>query len=126
MSRWIRWDQKDVTCLSKLRALLFRHKAHAKDVLTCCTHIHGEQVVHCLRIESLGVKICKCGGNSLKALCCFLHGGVLSQNNRAGLNVSMDLYMSSQATECECDLVLELRWNGVLTRAFPHLCLGGL
>ena len=52
------------------------------------------------------------GGNFLKALCCFLHGGLLSQNNRAGLNVSMELQMSSQAAECECDLVLELRWNG--------------
>ena len=23
-------------------SLLFRHKTHAEDVLTCCTHIHGE------------------------------------------------------------------------------------
>ena len=49
----------------------------------------------------------------------FLHGGLLSQNNRAGLGVSMDLQMSTQAAECECDLDLELRWNGVLARAFP-------
>ena len=52
--------------------------------------------------ESLGVEVCQCGGNFLKALCCFLNGGLLSQNNRAGLNISMDLQMSSQATECEC------------------------
>ena len=26
---------------------------------------------HCLRIESVGIEVCKCGGNFLKALCCF-------------------------------------------------------
>ena len=26
----------------KVSSLLFRHKAHAEGVLTCCTHIHGE------------------------------------------------------------------------------------
>ena len=25
-----------------------------------------------------------------------------------------------------CDIVLQLMWSGVLARAFPHLCLGGL
>ena len=42
------------------------------------------------------------------------------------LGASMDLWMSTQATECECDFVLEVRWKGVLTRAFPYLCVGGL
>ena len=62
--------------------------------------------IDCLRIESLGVKVSKCGGNSLKALCCFLQGGLFSQNNRAGLNVAMSLKISSQAVVCECDLCL--------------------
>ena len=39
-------------------SLLFRHKAHAENVLACCAHTHGEQVVHCLRIESLSVEVC--------------------------------------------------------------------
>ena len=71
--------------------LLFRHKAHTKDMLTGSTNVHGEKIAHSLHIESLSVEVCKRGGNLLKALCCFLHGGLLTQNNRAGLSVSMDL-----------------------------------
>ena len=95
-------------------------------MLTCCAHIHGELVVHCLRIESLSIEVCKCSGNSLKALCCFLHGGLLSQNHRAVFDVAMNLKMSTQAAECECHFVLELRWNGVPARGSPDLCFGGL
>ena len=72
-------------------SLLFRHKAHAEDVLTGSTHVHGEKIVHCLHIESLSIKVCKCGGDFLEELNCFLHGGLLTQNDRAGLSVSMDL-----------------------------------
>ena len=36
-------------------SLLFRHKAHAEEVLTGGTHVHGEQIVHCLHNESLSV-----------------------------------------------------------------------
>ena len=107
-------------------SLLFRRKTYAEDMLTCRSHIHGESVPHCQRSDSFSIKVCKCGGNFLPALCCFLHGGVLSQNDRAGLNVSMNLQVFSEAAECECDLVLKLKWNGVLARASPHLCLGGL
>ena len=42
MSRLIRRDQKDMTCLSKLRASCSGTKLIAEDVLTCCAHIHGE------------------------------------------------------------------------------------
>ena len=59
--------------------------------MTGSTHVHGEWIVHGLHIESLSIKVCKCGGNFLKALYCLLHGGLLTKNNRAGLSVSMDL-----------------------------------
>ena len=42
----------------------------------------------------------------LKALCCFLHGGLLSQNGRAAFDVAVHLKMSTQADECESDLVV--------------------
>ena len=38
----MRRDQKVITCLSKFLSLLFRHKAHAEDVLTGSTHVHGD------------------------------------------------------------------------------------
>ena len=95
-------------------------------MLTGSTNVHGEQIVHSLHKETLSVEVCKRGSNFLKALCCFLYGSLLAQNDSAGLSISMDLKMSSQTTECERDLVLELRWNGVLARAFPDLCFGGL
>ena len=94
--------------------------------MTCGTHIHGEHIVHGLRIESLSIEVCKRRSNFLKALCCSLYGSLLAQNDRARLSVSMDLWMSSQTTKCERDLVLELRWNGVPARGSPYLCLGGL
>ena len=117
----MREDQKSRDLSVEVVSLLFRHKAHAEDVLTCSTNIHGEQIIHCLRIESFSIEVCKCGGNSLKALCCLLHGGLLSQNDRAGLSVSTNLKMSSQTAECDCDLVLKLRWNGVLSGNLPDL-----
>ena len=63
-------------------------------MLTGNTNVHGEEITHCLRIESLSVKVCKRGGNLLKALCCFLRGCLLSQNNKAVFDVAMNLKMS--------------------------------
>ena len=107
-------------------SLLCWHKAHAQHVLTCCPNIHGEEIMDSLRIESLGVEVGKGGGNFLKALCCFLHGGLVSQDNRARFDVAMNLKMSTQTAECEFDPVLKLSGNGVLARGSPHLYLGGL
>ena len=72
-------------------SLHLRYKAHTENMLTCSTNVHGEQIVHSLHIETLSVEVCKRGSNFLKALCCFLHGSLLTQNNRAGFDVSMDL-----------------------------------
>ena len=73
-------------------SLLFRHKAHAEDVLTCGTHVHGELIVHGLHIESLSVEVCKCGGDFLKALYCFLHGGLCSPKTTGLGSVSPWIY----------------------------------
>ena len=95
-------------------------------MLTCCTNIHGQEIVHCLRVESFSVEVGKGGSDSLKVLCCFLYGGLLSQDNRAGFDVAINLKMSSKTAECEFDFVLQFRRNGVLTRGAPYLNLGRL
>ena len=75
----------------KVLCLLLRYKAHTESMLACSTNIHGEQIVHSLDIETLSIEVCKSGSNVLKALCCFLHGSLLAQNDRAGFSISMDL-----------------------------------
>ena len=102
----MRCDQNAVTCVSKFLALLLWHTAHAEHVLTGCTNIHGQEVIPCLRVKSFSTEIRKRGGDSLEALCGFFHGGLLAQNSGAGLNVTVDLELSSKTTEGESDLVL--------------------
>ena len=75
----------------KILCLLLRYKAHTESMFACSTNIHGEQIIHSLDIETLSIEVCKSGSNFLKALCCLLHGGLLTQNNRAGLSVSVYL-----------------------------------
>ena len=48
--------------------LLFWYKAHAEQVLTGCTNIHGQEVNHCLRVEPFRIEVGKRGGDSLEAL----------------------------------------------------------
>ena len=75
----------------KVLGLLFWNRAHAKRVLPGCTNVHGQEVVHCLRIRSFSIEVGKRGGDPLEALCCFLHGSLLAQNDRARFSISMDL-----------------------------------
>ena len=55
----------------------------------------------------------------------FYHGGLPAQNNGSGIDVTLNLEVSSKAAECEFDLVSQFRRNGVWTRSSPHLNLGG-
>ena len=101
-------DQYAVTDLRvKVVGLMFWHEAHTKHMLTGSTNMHGQEVIHCLRIESFSIEVGKSGGDLLETQSVFFfHGGLFTQNNRAGLDVTVDLEMSSETTECEFDLVL--------------------
>ena len=88
-------------------------------MLTGCTNIHGQEVIHCLRIKSFNIEVGKRGGDPLEALFGFFHGGLFAQNNGAGLNVTVDLEVSSKTTECESDLVLQFGRNWVLAEGSP-------
>ena len=70
-SRWMSCDQKAVDLCVKILGLLFWHRIHAKHVLTGCTNIHGQEIVHCLRVKSFCIEVGKRGGDSMKALFCF-------------------------------------------------------
>ena len=63
---------------------LFWDKAHAKHVLTGCTNVHGKEVVHCLRVESLCIEVGKRGGDALEVLFSLFHGGLFAQNKGLG------------------------------------------
>ena len=56
----------------------------------------------------------------------FFHGGLFALNNGTGLDVTLNLEVPSKTTECEFDLVLQFRRDGVLARSSPLLNLGGL
>ena len=113
--------------MSKVLGLLFWHEAHAKHVLTGCTNIHGQEVVHCLRVKSFSTEIGK-RGDSLEALCGFNHGGLPAQNNGAGLDVTQNLEVSSKAAECEFDLVLQFtrKWDLDRKLATPESWIAGV
>ena len=59
-------------------------------MLAGCTHIHGKVVVNSLRAESFRIEFGKRVRNALKPLCGFLHGGLFTKDNRAGLDVTLD------------------------------------
>ena len=91
-----------------------------------CTNVHGKEVVHCLRVESLCIEVSKRGGDSLKALCGLFHGGLFVQKNRNGLDAIVDLEVSSEIAECGFDLIVQFMRDGVSARCSPHLDLGRL
>ena len=68
-------------------------------VLAGCTRIHGKEVVNNLRAETFGIQLSKGGSNGTKPLSGFLHCGLFTKHNRTGLGVTLDLAMSSEATE---------------------------
>ena len=110
----------------KVLGFLFWDKALAERVLTGCTNIHGKKVVDSLRAESFRIEFGKRGGNALKPLCGFHHGGLFTKDNGTGLDVTLDSKVSSKTTECGFDLVVQFLRNGVWTRCSPHLDLGSL
>ena len=95
-------------------------------MLTGCPNIHGKDVVHCLRVKSFSIEVGKGGGDSLEAL--FVVFSMEASSPRTmGLGSMLPEFGGvSKTTECEFDLVLEFRRNGVLARSSPHLNLGGL
>ena len=89
----------------KCPGIVFQNKAHGEHVLAGCTNIHGEEVIDSLRAETLGIALGKDGSNVTKSSRGFLHRGVFTKNNKTGFAVTLDVKMSSEATECWFDLV---------------------
>ena len=90
-----------------------------------CTNIHGEEVIDCLRFETLSVELTKGGSNVTGSARGFLHCGLFPMNNRTGFAV-LDVKMSTEATECVFDFIEQSLGNGILAGCPPHLDLGGL
>ena len=86
-------------------SLLFRHKTHAQNVLTGCTNIHGGSFTVCALSPS-ALRSARVVAILWKRCVVFVHGGLLAQNNRAGLHFAVDSEMPSKTAECESDLVL--------------------
>ena len=105
---------------------MFRNKAHAEHVLAGGTNIHSEEVIDCLHAETLSIELSKGGSNGSETLRGFLQCGLFTENNMTGLAVTLDVKMSSKATECGFDLVEESLEDRVRARSSPHLDLGGL
>ena len=97
-------DQKALTC--ERQGFMFRCKARAKHMLAGCTCTHGGEVVDRLHTKPLGIELRKRGGNALRPLCGFRHGCLFTKNDWTGLNITLNLKVSSETTDCEFDLVV--------------------
>ena len=119
-------DQNALTPVSRVLASLIWYKAHSKHVLAGCTNTHGKEIANSLRAESFRIEFGKLGGNALKPLCGFHHGGLFTKDNGTGLDVTLDSKVSSKTTECGFDRVVQFLRNGVWSRCSPNLDLGSL
>ena len=80
---------------------MFRNEAHTEHMRTGCTNVHGKEIVNRLLAESSRIVFGNRGSNSLEALRGFLHGGWLTKDSGTWLDVTLDLEVSSETTECE-------------------------
>ena len=74
----------------EVMSLLFWHTTHAH-VLTCCTNIMVSRSFTVCALSPF--EVCKCSGNSLKALCCLLLGGLLVQDDRFNVAVNLEVLL---------------------------------
>ena len=74
------------------------------------------EVIDCLHTETLSIQLGKGGRTGTESLRGVLHGGLFTKNNVTGLAVSLNVEMSSEATDCGFDLVEEFLGNGVEAR----------
>ena len=97
------------------------NRAHAQHMLASCSNIHADEVVDSLRAETLSIELSERGSNGTEPSRGFLQCGLFTNNKSTGFAVTLDVKMSSEATECGFDLVEQFWGDAVWARCSPHL-----
>ena len=116
-------DQNPTTSVSNFLTSCSENKVHAEQMLAGCATYMVRKIIDSLCVETLSIELGKGSSNVVESACGFLHGGLLNKNNRTGVAVTLNVKMSTEATECRFDVVEQLL---VLAGCPPHLDFKGL
>ena len=81
------------------------HEAHAQHMLICSTDIQSEKVIDGLGVEACNVQFSQNGWDVAEPACGLVRCGSVTENHRAGSDVSLDVKVAANATECRYDLL---------------------
>ena len=74
-------------------------------MLSGSSNTHGEKITDSLRVEAFCMEPSKGGRDVVESACGLLRGGLFTKNNRTGFAVTLNVKMSTEASECWFDFI---------------------